>query len=350
MAAITLKCPNCGGGLVFNPDTQKYKCEYCMSDFGLEELEEKEPPAPAAAPEKAAREREEGDMVGYTCPSCGAEIVTDATTAASFCYYCHNPVVMEGRLEGSYHPDYVIPFAIDREKAKEIFSQWIRRKRFVPGAFYSNKQIESMTGVYFPYWLYSCRVDGRLDAEGTKLRIWESGNLRYTEHKTYHISRGGRMEVQHVSRNALKKANGKLADGVLPFQPEGLKPFQIGYLTGFMAEKRDLEQEALAAALEAEVKNFAESSLKNSAGGYTSLKVRQQSADLKNVTWHYSLFPVWTMTYRGPRDGKIYYFALNGQTGKICGELPVDSGKLAVFFLLVFLPLLLLLLAGGYFL
>ncbi len=336
---------------MFNPDTQKYKCEYCMSDFGLEELEEKEPASIAAEVEtETAKEKAAEDIVGYTCPSCGAEIVTDATTAASFCYYCHNPVVMEGRLEGSYHPDYVIPFAIDRERAEEIFSQWIRRKRFVPSDFYSKKQIESMTGVYFPYWLYSCQVSGSLEAEGAKFRTWDSGTLRYTEKKIYHISRSGQMDVRHVTRNALKKANGRLAEGVLPFQPEGLKPYQLGYLTGFMAEKRDLEREALTQDMEAEVRDFAQSSLKNSVGEYGTLIVHQQKAELQNVSWHYSLFPVWTLTYRGPKDGKIYYFALNGQTGKICGEIPVDPGKLAVFFLMVFFPLLFLLLVGGYFL
>ena len=120
----------------------------------------------------------------YTCPSCGAQIVTDATTAATFCYYCHNPVVLAGRLTGSFEPDYVIPFQIDRKKAEEIFGQWIRRKRFVPDSFYSPKQIQTMTGVYFPYWLYRCQLHGNLTAEGRNNRVWTAGNIRYTETKS----------------------------------------------------------------------------------------------------------------------------------------------------------------------
>ena len=160
MAAITYKCPNCDGGLVFDPASQKYHCEYCLSDFTQEELER-------LSPEMNRRELEyqepdcrepnrrepgsaEAQPVLYTCPSCGSQIVTDETTAAAFCYYCHNPVVLAGRLEGQFRPDYVIPFQIDRQKAEEIFSQWIGRKRYVPEAFYNKKQIESMSGVYFP--------------------------------------------------------------------------------------------------------------------------------------------------------------------------------------------------------
>lgn len=359
MAAITFKCPNCGGGLVFNPETQQYKCEFCLSQFGLKELKEWE--AGLKAQDDKERkgqgegqegvglgEKEESRAVVYHCPSCGAEIVTDETTAASFCYYCHNPVVLEGRLDGRFSPDYVVPFAIDRKKAEEIFRQWIRGKRYVPAGFYSEQQIASMTGVYFPYWLYRCNVEGKMEAEGMKLRVWDAGNLRYTEKKTYHISRSGQMPVKDVARNALKKANAKLSAGVLPFPPDGLQPFHIGYLTGFQAEKRDMEKEQIKEAVEREVKDLAVSNLKGSASGYSSLRVQQLTAQIQDASWHYGLFPVWTLTYKSPRNGKIYYFALNGQTGKVCGELPVDGKKLLFLFLSVFSPLMALLLVLGY--
>lgn len=357
MAAITYQCPNCGGGLAFDPGTQKYKCEYCLSFFGQEELEEEARAAENGAA-KAGIQTSGGmssagepvEAVSCLCPSCGAQVVTDETTAASFCYYCHNPVIIEGRLKGGYHPDCIIPFSIDRKQAEEIFRRWIGRKRFVPRDFYSPRQVESMTGVYFPYWLYSCQVDGSLEGEGVRMRVWTAGNLRYTENKIYQVSRRGQMDVENVARNALKKNNARLSEGVLPFLPEGQKPFHMSYLTGFQAERRDMESGELAEAVEREVKDLASMRLKESAEGYSSLKIRAQSAQIQNARWYYGLFPVWTLTYKGPKDGKIYYFALNGQTGKVCGELPVDYGRLAVLFLAVFLPLLALFLIGGYFL
>ena len=359
MAAITYKCPNCGGGLVFDPGTQKYKCEYCLSLFDQQELEDTGPDREDPGQwtegnhgQEEALRRQSGPVgaVSCICPSCGAQVVTDETTAATFCYYCHNPVVIEGRLKGGYHPDYVIPFSIDRKQAEEIFRNWIGGKRFVPRDFYSPRQVESMTGVYFPYWLYSCQVDGRMDAEGIRMRVWDAGNLRYTEQKIYQVSRSGRMEVENVARNALKKNNVRLSEGVLPFLPEGRKPFHMSYLTGFQAERRDMEAGELAAEVEREVKNQAASRLRESADGYSSLRIKAQTEEIENARWYYGLFPVWTLTYKSPRDGKIYYFALNGQTGKVCGELPVDRKGLAALFLAVFLPLLILFLMGGYFL
>ena len=98
MAVISYKCPNCDGELVFHPAAQKYKCEYCASAFSQQELAQMKPAAEEEerVPESQEMRGEEGVM--YHCPSCGAEIVTDQTTAATFCYYCHNPVVLSGRV------------------------------------------------------------------------------------------------------------------------------------------------------------------------------------------------------------------------------------------------------------
>lgn len=361
MAAITYKCPNCDGGLMFDPSSQKYHCEFCLSDFTQEELDALEAREKQSSGEgqgvrqvlELEEERESADTQGqdallYTCPSCGAQIVTDETTTATFCYYCHNPVVLAGKLEGRFAPDYVIPFQIDGDKAKEIFSRWIKKKRYVPDAFYSGKQIESMSGVYFPYWLYGCRVDGVLDAQGKKLRTWDTGNMRYTETTVFDVKRQGTMDVDHVARNGLRKANRQLVDGVLPFRMDEKKRFSMGYLSGFQAENRDMEKDQFVIDVQAEVKNFALQSLQSQAGSYNSMEIRQKDARIMDEQWSYALLPVWTLTYNDKARGKIYYFALNGQTGKVCGQLPVDNRKLAVLFLSIFLPLLILFLIGGY--
>ena len=341
MAVITYKCPNCGGDLRFHPDSQKYRCEYCLSEFDQGQLEE-----PAADAE--AVNTEEPGAVFYHCPSCGAEIVTDESTTATFCYYCHNPVVLEGKMRGEYHPDLVIPFAIDREKALGIFDQWIRKKKYIPNEFYSKDQIEKLTGVYFPYWLYSCRVDGKLDAKGIRRKTWVTGNIRYTQTQEYDVLREGEMQVDHVTRNALSKANRKLAEGVLPFEMDKMQPFHMGYLSGFMAEKRDMEEEQFQNEVQQEVRDYATNSLRSTAGSYDDIQVRQATADLTDEKWDYALLPVWTLTYKEPKSGKMYYFACNGQTGKVCGELPVDSGKLLKLFLSMFVPVFAVLLIAGY--
>lgn len=352
MAAIILKCLNCGGDLQFDPESQNYKCEYCLSMFTQEQmdtmLERTESPKHKQEQTDHAGRDDRPAAVLYNCPSCGAEIVTDETTAATFCYYCHNPVVLSGRLQGEYMPDYAIPFAINREKVTEIFSQWMKKKKYVPKAFFSENQIEKITGVYFPYWTYSCVIDGRLEAEGKKLRTWVSGNIRSTETSKYLVERSGQMKIRHVPRNALKKANRQLVEGVFPYNMEQLKPFSMGYLSGFQAENRDISRDDYVNDVEQEVRSYAQEQLKAAVGNYDAITIRTQQADLTQPVWNYALMPVWTLTYKDPSDDKIYYFACNGQSGKVCGQLPVDKTRLGILFISVFIPIFIVLLFVGW--
>ncbi len=343
MAAIIFKCPNCGGDLRFEPDGQVFRCEYCLSEFSKEQM-------PDGMAGCEGKEEEAPEAVNlYSCPSCGAEIVADETTAATFCYYCHNPVILEGRMKGEFHPDGVLPFEIGREKARDIFEKWIGGKKYIPKAFYSKEQIEKMTGVYFPYWLYGCQVKGKLEAEGRKHSSWVQGNVRFTRTEQYAVSRDGTMDIRNVTRNALSKANRKLVENVMPFQMEKLQPFRPGYLSGFFAENRDMKQEAFAEEVEKEVREFAENSLRGEIGGYDSVQIQSNDMQIREPSWKYVLMPVWTLTYIDKKTDKIYYFACNGQTGKVCGELPVDPGRLGRLFLSIFLPMFAALLLIGYF-
>ena len=229
MATVSMKCPNCGGELIFDPKSQKYKCEYCGSDFALDEISTEE--AATQAVSDVVQEREdtadnhtqqrtagaEDAAVLYTCPSCGAQIVTDQTTAATFCYYCHNPVLLSEQLSGAFHPDQIIPFEIDRKQAEEHFLDFVQKKKFVPNAFFQKNQIEKLTGIYFPYWVCDAEVEGSLTAEGNKVRVWVSGDEEFTETRIYRMEREGHVSLREITKHALKKTDNLLAEGVLPY-------------------------------------------------------------------------------------------------------------------------------------
>lgn len=356
MEIVQYKCPNCGGPLKFDPKSGMHTCEYCRSSFTQKDVSEKtnigKQAGGSAGPASVTSDTTDAsieDAKVYTCPSCGATIVTDSTTAATFCYYCHNPVVLSGRLSGEFKPDYVVPFRISREKALQIFESWIGRKKYVPKAFYSKDQIEKFTGIYFPYLLYTCDVSCHIDTEGTKVRVYSEGMFDCTERTRYHIVRDGSMDVQHIFRNALKKANATLADGVLPFSfsSDDMKPFNMSYLSGFFAEKRDIDCSSLQDEMKNEIRDYAISRLQTEVSGYEGVKIDAGNISISNEKWEYALCPVWSLTYND--KGKIYYFSVNGQSGKTVGELPVDTGKLIRTFLLIFIPVFLALLALFYF-
>lgn len=342
MAVISYKCPNCGGDLRFDPKTQKYKCEYCLSAFGEEELQ------PIDVMQEEAKEKE-GEAVVYTCPSCGAEVVTDATTAATFCYYCHNPVVLQGRLSGDYLPDKVLPFKFDRKEAEKKFLEYVHKKKFIPAAFFSRQQIEKLSGVYFPYWVCEYKMDGKMDAKATRIRVYRVGDMEYTETKFYDIERSGEMSFSGMSAGALAKEEHKLAENVQPYSLSEMQNFHMGYLSGFLAEKRDIEKNMLMESMHSDARRYAREALRDSIRGYNSVTSENTSVQVKKENWQYCLLPVWLVTYHG-KNGKLFYYAMNGQTGQVFGELPVDYKKIAVLFAVIFIPVFLLLLAGGYWL
>lgn len=341
MSAISLKCPNCDGELMFDPGTQKYKCEYCNSLFSQDEIESEE--------EAASAESESGEGALYTCPSCGAQIVTDATTAASFCYYCHNPVILKGRLEGDFLPDQIIPFSIDKETAKKEFLRFFQKKKYIPKAFFQKNQMDRLSGVYLPYWIYRVSMRGHLKADGTNIRKWRSGDLEYTETSFYEIEREGNIELTNLMKHALKKANYELSSGVFPYRMEEARPFSVGYLSGFQAEKRDVEKSEIQRDAQAETERHAEKMLRESVRGYQMTKGVKIGFDSKREQYAYTLLPIWTLTYQG-KDNKIYYYSMNGQTGKVCGKLPIDYKKALFSAFMTACAVLAAGLLGGYFL
>ncbi len=356
MAVISYKCPNCGGELVFDPSAQNFKCEYCSSSFSQEELDAMKPAAareqqmvesePDGAGSNDTRDDSEEGMI-YICPSCGAQIVTDSTTAATICYYCHNPVVLSGRLSGELKPDRVIPFAIDRKQAEQRFLDFVHSKKFVPRALFQKNQIEKLTGVYFPYWVYECTMEGSMDAQGTNIRVWRNGDVEYTETKYYQVEREGTVEISNLTKNALTKVNRRLIESVFPYDLTQMKEFHMGFLSGFQAEKRDVESESLRQQTEQEVKEYGRQLLRDTISGYSGVTVGSHQEKIQKETWSYVLLPLWTLTYKG-KNGKFYYYSLNGQTGKIYGELPIDYKRVSLLAGAVALIVLIIFLIAGY--
>ena len=161
MNTVQYKCPNCGGELVFNPEKQMFSCPYCASDFTEAEMEERYHTQNETAQKEADADaktlKDENDEAAfeehtrlYECPSCGAQIIADETTSATFCYYCHNPVVLAGRLKGNYKPAYVLPFAVQRDAAEKEFRAWCRKRWFLPSDFRSKQQPVSYTHLTLP--------------------------------------------------------------------------------------------------------------------------------------------------------------------------------------------------------
>ena len=338
MSSITIKCPACGGNLAFDPESQKLRCANCGNLYTEEELTQgAAQPAPEA----------ENLYESYHCSNCGAEVVTTETTAASTCYYCHSPVVMSGRLAGAFRPDGVIPFSHDRAEAQRLFQAYLKKKRFVDRRFFDDAQLETLSGVYYPAWYGDFGGDVHFEGTGTRVSTRTTGHYIITTTRYYEVKREGTISFRNLFRKALRKSDRELMDGIQPFDFSGMKEYAPAYLTGFLAEMRDIPADEVLPDMRQEIGKHARKMVSKKEN-FDSLK-GDASYNVTSEKLRYILLPAWIMTYRGKGD-RIYYYMMNGQSGRACGRLPIDWRKLGLAVLLIGLLAAGAMCAGGAFL
>lgn len=323
---------------MFDSNTQLVRCPYCESEYDPDEIQaETDATLENAAPsdgESAEDYITDGDGLRmYVCESCGGEIVTDETTAATSCPFCGNAVVLNGNLSGILKPDIVVPFKLDKQKAKDALMAFCSKKPLLPKGFMTENKIDEIKGVYVPFWLYSADADVSLSFKGTKTRAWSDFRYNYVETSYYRIVRDGSLGFADVPVDGSTKVTDTMMESIEPFDWSEAVDFNTAYLSGFFADKYNVSADECAERAEKRMKTSAEDAVKATVHGYATLTTEKSDAGYKNRSVRYGLLPVWLLTTEW--KGTKYTFAMNGQTGKFSGKLPVAKGKPFLFFLLI---------------
>jgi len=326
------KCPCCGGAIAFDSTLQKMKCPYCDTEYEMETLavydaELKNEPADNMQWKTGGETWQDGEADGlytYVCRSCGGEIVGDKTTAATSCPYCDNPVVMMGQLSGTLKPDLVIPFKLDKKAAKAALKKHYGGKKLLPKVFGDQNHIDEVKGVYVPVWLFDADADAKVRYKASNVRDWSDSRYDYTETMYYAIIRGGSLGFAQVPVDGSSKMDDKLMESIEPFKMEGAVDFQTAYLAGYLADKYDVDAETSIERANERIKKSTEDAFAETVQGYTTVTTESTNISLRKGKVRYALLPVWLLntTWRGQK----YTFAMNGQTGKFVGDLPMDKG------------------------
>lgn len=292
------------------------------------------------------------NMRAYNCPSCGAQLMVDQVTAVTSCPYCGNNTVVPGQLSDVLKPDYVIPFKLDKNDAIAALKDYYRGKVLLPNAFTEENHIEEIQGVYVPFWLYSGTGEGEVVMNGRNIRTWSDSKNMYTETDHYLLTRAGSMQFHHVPVDGSTKMPDAHMDAIEPFDYSEMVPFSVAYLPGYLTDRYDQDAKMCETRATGRVDNTVEAELQASASGYMEIDVASAKSELKVEQVAYALLPVWMLHTKW--NGQDYLFAMNGQTGNLVGDLPIDNGKLVRRFLLFLLPLLIVIAAailflfGGY--
>lgn len=352
------QCPACTGPLQYDSRTGKMACEYCGSVFTVSEIEallaEKNEDAEnafnaaqAAQTEAPGTEGSDGDVEEgldvewdldsagsswgaegeglrvYNCPSCGAELICDATTAATSCPYCANPTIVPGQLSGSLKPDMIVPFRLDKEAAKAALREHFKGKKLLPRAFSSENHLDEVKGVYVPFWLFDADADADMSFQATRMRSWSDRHYNYTETRYYRLYRSGWVRFENVPVDGSLKMPDEVMESLEPFDTSQAVRFQKGYLSGYFADRYDVSAEDSVQRANERVRQSTVDAFSRTTGGYMGVSCTGSNLRLRNARAKYALLPVWILNTSW--HGQNYQFAMNGQTGKFVGDLPTDK-------------------------
>lgn len=308
------------------------KCPYCDSEFEMETLLaydaqlSQQPQENMSWDLAAGTQWNEGETDGlrvYCCNTCGGEIVADETTGATHCPFCGNPVVMMGQFAGDLKPDLVIPFKYDKKAAIAALQNHYKGKVLLPKVFKDQNHIQKVKGLYVPVWLFDTDVDAHVRYKATKIRFWSDSNYRYTETSHYSVTRAGGIGFANVPVDGSTKMDNTLMESIEPFHIEEAVDFQTAYLSGFLADKYDVDSETSAQRANERIKKTTEDAFASTVMGYSSVTPVSSNICLQNSRARYALYPVWILSTLW--NGQHFTFAMNGQTGKVAGDLPMDK-------------------------
>lgn len=324
-------CPNCGGNLKFDIPSQQLACEYCHTQADPYSFEDKD--------EKSFANKDY-EVTVFRCPQCGGEIVSTDTSAAEFCTFCGASTILHSRLRNEKRPNYIIPFKKTKEDCKKAYSDMMKKAVFAPDALKNPKYIDGFRGIYMPYWAFYVEQQSDFQLAGSRTK--RCGDYVITDH--YNLKGDIDAYYKGLSYDASSSFDDNISEKLAPFDVKGMKEFTPTFLSGFYADTADVDSEAY----RMEAENFAtEESVKKvrSAEEFAGMSITGSlgpgSLGTRTKEVDSTMFPVWFMSYRN--GDRVAYATVNGQTGKVVADLPIDTRKYVWGSLILAIPIFILL-------
>lgn len=315
------KCKKCGGGLAFNPASQNLICDKCNTEYDIKK--DINFVRHSFEMEKPTVEQEINKSGFKThCPSCGATFSGDTFAISDVCSYCGAHLVVD--FADGDSPDAVIPFAFDKATAKSKFKAGLKHKWFLPNKFKKTPPDNTIESVYVPAYL--CDVSTSNSYSGQLYT-----NHRKSDGDTYksYTSISGTEDV--IESNLMLECSSELTQATLneitPYNVSSAYKFQPEFILGYSVEyfNRNLEQskknlQAMATA------NVRRKILSNYS--YDGVSYLNISTSYYNCSYSKIILPTYKVKYK--YAGKEYITFMNGQNGKVGGNVPRSKLKISV--------------------
>lgn len=313
---MAFHCPNCNGSMVFDIASQTMTCQHCGSTCDPQAFVVREQGIDAGA-EYATQT----GMARFTCQNCGAALEGTDDSLIGFCPYCGGQSMVRGTAQSS-EVEYLVPFSVDKTRCMELYANYTRRIRYLPKELRDPAYIEKFTGIYMPFYHYDIDL-GEASVTGTKT---------VEHHSRYDVIHHYRIDAHVNSRydrgatfDASRYLDDEVSQRTQPFELEDEKPFNPAYLAGFYADVSTVQPELYNEDAQEQAASDIVESIAQREMDVNGISVARAGYDIESTTvaHHAALLPMWFLTWR--KNDRVAYAVINGQTGKVVSDLPLDQ-------------------------
>lgn len=354
ISALQIKCPTCGGAMMYTPKTRSLQCIYCgitkplsmqpakiqENDFVLWAQKSKEEKAKTALAQSEATQ-----MV--KCDQCGATVSLDDTKSSTICPYCGTPLLLEkAQVKRFWQPEYILPFAIDKKDCNTLFTKWLNGKWFLPSKYKKGDVVgEKFYGVYYPYWTFDAHTNTSYEGErGTdhQKTMKDSTGKTYTKTVTEwkHVSGMVSNNFDDILVPASKNLPEDIIRELKSWPLKNLVPYSPEYAAGFTTDVYTIDFTEGVVTAKKKMEDDINDHIRHDIGG-NHQRIISKNVRYTDLMFKLILLPLWIGIFR--TDVKTYQFIINGYSGEVHGDYPMDKFKIALVIFAVILVAVLLL-------
>lgn len=322
-------CPRCGASTAYSARDGGLTCTAC--DYY-------EPPQKAVVGRGAQQfeftpESMERAAQGWgetrkelQCQGCGAYTSVSPESLSHACPFCgSNKVIQRAAPQDILRPRFLIPFKLEGAACHQNVREWLGSSWMTPGALRRLAAVADFTGIYLPFWVFEAvtRASWQAEVAHTETeRYYEDGEWK-TRTKTVWKWESGQVEL--VLEDILIEGTGRLSPVLLgrikQCDLHELAPYEPKYLAGFQAQAYDIPLETAWESGRHQMRETTQQACRSQASD-SQMRNFSMELDFDQERWRYVLLPVYMAVYQ--YDHKSYQVMVNGQTGLVSGQRPVD--------------------------
>lgn len=338
MSTLSYKCPSCASPLVYDGTTNDMACQSCGTHFPVDVIKQLDDIDVSMEGKFEDRWKvedsyysgDESQIKSYSCTSCGAELLTEESTVATNCAFCGSPSIIPEKFDSVTRPERLIPFTVSKQEAERKFFEYFKGKKLLKNIFMYDNRIHQIRKLYLPFWMFDSKVNADITYNAQIVSSRRSGDYRIDRTDYYRLWRKGSLRFENLPIDASTLVDNKITESIEPFYMDKSLSYSHEQLSGSLANRVDVDKDTCINRAAERMRSSTIESFNETVRGYTATQVLDSRIHVADSSAQSVLLPVWIINIK--KEGKLYTFAINGQTGELTCNLPYSKAKFFSWF------------------